>query len=169
MSEHVSEGPSTESTVVTKPFRVPDDPPIPAAVTVKRFLPLRSGTLPAALVEREHLTSASLYEFSALVGRNVEPMLLSPGGSPVLLLRASSELQGAGFQCWSAASGTVIRQYRVVHRHPTTTRTTRPGRYLGDPAVFFQDDGLHRNCRHLHRSRSPPRHDSSPRKLSNSF
>ena len=138
VSEHVSEGSSTESTVVVKPFRVPDDPPIPAAVTVKRFLSLRTGALPAALVEREQFTSASLYELFTLVGRNVEPMLLSPGGSPVLLLRASSELQGAGFQCSYAASGTVIRQYEWYVVNPTTLETNPDGKVLGDPAVFFQ-------------------------------
>lgn len=138
VSEHVSERTSDRTTVVARPFRVPDDPPIPASVTVEQFVPLRTGTLPAVLVEREQFATASLYELFTLVGHNVEPMLLSPGGSPVLLLRASSELQGAGFRCYDAPSGTVIRQYEWYVVNPTTLETTADGQVLGDPAVFFQ-------------------------------
>ena len=67
-------------------FRVPDDPPVPTAVTAERFIPLGGSTLPAALVLREPFPGASLYELFTVVGRYVEPMVLSPGSSPVLLL-----------------------------------------------------------------------------------
>lgn len=135
---YVSERATGFSTFVAKPFQVPDDPPIPASVTVERFVPLGRALLPAVLVEREVFPGASLYELFTLVGRNVEPMLLSPGGSPVLLLRASSQLQGAGFWCSETPSGEVIRQYEWYVVNPTTLETTPDGKVLGDPSVFFQ-------------------------------
>jgi hypothetical protein len=73
------------------------------------------------------------------VGRNVEPMTLSPGGSPVLLLSASSLLQGAGFSCSATLSGEVIRQYEWYVVNPTTFETTTGGKVVGDPSVFLQE------------------------------
>jgi hypothetical protein len=136
---YVSERTTGATSLVANPFRVPDDPPIPASVVVERFVSLGSARLPAVLVRREQFTSASLYELFTLVGRNVEPMTLSPGGSPVLLLSASSLLQGAGFSCSATLSGEVIRQYEWYVVNPTTFETTTRGKVVGDPSVFLQE------------------------------
>jgi hypothetical protein len=136
---YVSERVVGATSLVANPFRVPDDPPIPASVIAERFVPLGSARLPAVLVRREQFSSAALYELFTLVGRNVEPMTLSPGGSPVLLLSASSLLQGAGFSCSAALSGEVIRQYEWYVVNPTTLETTPGGTVVGDPQVFLQE------------------------------
>jgi hypothetical protein len=136
---YVSEGMVAESPLIANPFRVPDDPPIPASVEVVRFVSLGPARLPAVLVRREQFSSASLYELFTLGGRSVVPMTLSPGGSPVLLLSSSSLLQGAGFSCSATLSGEVIRQYEWYVVNPTTLETTTGGKVVGDPSVFLQE------------------------------
>src|SRR5580692_5519486 len=44
--------------LVAEPFRIPDDPPIPASVPVVGFVPVLPGTIPAALVRRDNFGSA---------------------------------------------------------------------------------------------------------------
>ena len=129
-------------------FRVPDDPPVPTAVTAERFIPLGGSTLPAALVLREPFPGASLYELFTVVGRYVEPMVLSPGSSPVLLLSASYQLQGAGFSCSDTGSREVISQYQWYVVNPTTLRTNARGDVLGNPEVFFETTEYDANSAH---------------------
>ena len=135
---YVSEKISGASTVNAAPFRVPEDPPIPTAVTAQRFIPLGGLALPAALVLRERFAGASIYEMFTVVGDKVEPMVLSPGSSPMLFLHASYELQGAGFSCSETSSSEVIRQYQWYVVNPTTLKTDSRGDVTGDPEVFFE-------------------------------
>ena len=123
---------------VSQPFKVPDDPPIPPSVTVQRFVTLRAGSIPAVLVQREEFGSASIYELFTTAGTTVSPVRLLPGGSPVLLLKASSLLQGAGFTCTASASGEVIDQYEWSIINPTTMQTTAQGNILGDPEAYLE-------------------------------
>jgi hypothetical protein len=124
--------------VAAKAFRVPDDPPIPPAVPVERFIPLRTGDLPAVLVLCDDLGSAQLYELFTLSGKMVDPLNIVPGSSPVLLVRSSSVLQGSGFTCTTTPSGEQISQYEWYVVNPTTLKTGSQGEILGDPAVFLQ-------------------------------
>ena len=65
-------------------------------------------------------------------------MRLVPGRSPVLLLKASSQTDGAGFTCSSSPSGEVIRQFEWYIINATTLRTTAQGDILGDPEVYLE-------------------------------
>ncbi len=121
-----------------EPFEVPDDPPIPPHVTVRRLLTIRAGDIPAALVEREVFGSASLYELFTSNGNDVTPVVLVPGDSPVLLLQSDALLDGAGFTCTPSASGEVIRQYEWYIVNPLTMRTDARGDIEGDPEVFLE-------------------------------
>ncbi len=123
---------------VAKPFEVPDDPPIPPFVTVRRFVTIRAGSVPAVLVQREEFGSASIYELFTSTGARIAPVLLVPGGSPVLLLEASSLLDGAGFTCTPSASGEVITQYSWNIVDSLTMRTNAQGDILGDPEVYLE-------------------------------
>jgi hypothetical protein len=125
-------------TRTSAPFAVPDDPPIPPFVTVRRFVTLRAGGMPAVLVEREEFGSATIYELFTSESSRVAPVLLVPGRSPVLLLKASSLLDGAGFTCTPSASGEVIRQYSWYIINPLTLRTTAQGDISGDPEVYLE-------------------------------
>ena len=120
------------------PFEVPDDPPIPPFVTVQSFVTLRGGSTPAVLVEREEFGSVAIYELFTSTRARVTPVPLVPGQSPVLLLKASSTLDGAGFTCTPSASGEVIRQYSWYIINPLTMRTTAQGSILGDPEVYLE-------------------------------
>jgi len=120
------------------PFQVPDDPPIPPFVTVQSFVTLRGGSTPAVLVEREEFGSVAIYELFTSTRARVTPVPLVPGQSPVLLLKASSTLDGAGFTCTPSASGEVIRQYSWYIINPLTMRTTAQGSILGDPEVYLE-------------------------------
>ena len=122
----------------SRPFEVPVDPPIPPSVTVQRFVTLFAGSIPAILVQRDNFGSAQIYELFTSSGARVDPVHLVPGGSPVLLLRASSETQGAGFTCTSSPSGEVIRQYEWYIINATTLRLTAQGDILGDPEVYLE-------------------------------
>jgi hypothetical protein len=135
---YVSERMAGATTVDATPFRVPDDPPIPPSVSAERFVPVVRGALPAVLVQREQFGNASLYELFTVAGRSVEPMSLTPGGSPALFLKATSLLEGAGFECSDAPSGEVIRQYEWYIENPTTLQTGAHGEVIGNPAVFLQ-------------------------------
>jgi hypothetical protein len=121
-----------------EPFEVPDDPPIPPHVTVLRLVTIRAGDIPAALVEREDFGSASLYELFTSAGKDVTPVVLVPGDSPVLLLQSDEQLDGAGFTCTPSASGEVIRQYEWYIVNPLTMRTSARGDIEGDPEVFLE-------------------------------
>lgn len=125
-------------TRISAPFEVPDDPPIPPFVTVQRFVTLRAGSIPAVLVQRDEFGSASIYELFTSTGPDVAPVRLVPGGSPVLLLKASSLLEGAGFTCAPSPSGDVIRQYEWYIVNPTTLRLSAQGSILGDPEVYLE-------------------------------
>jgi hypothetical protein len=124
--------------VSEKPFPVPDDPPIPPAVLVDRFVHVRPGSLPAVLIQRDDFGDAFLYELVTTVGSNVEPVTLVPGGSPLLLLSGSSMYQGSGFGCSASSGGEVISQYDWYVVDPTDTKTAPDGSLLGDPAVYLQ-------------------------------
>jgi hypothetical protein len=125
-------------TRVSAPFEVPDDPPIPPFVTVRRFVTLFSGSIPAVLVQRDEFGSASIYELFTSTGVHVAPVRLLPGGSPVLLLKASSLLDGAGFTCTFSSSGEVIRQYEWYIINATTLKTSAQGDILGDPEAYLE-------------------------------
>jgi len=122
----------------SRPFQVPVDPPIPPSVTVQGFVPVLAGSIPAILVQRDNFGSAQLYELFTSSGARVDPVHLVPGRSPVLLLKASSQTQGAGFTCTSTPSGEVIRQYEWYIINTTTLRTTAQGSILGDPEVYLE-------------------------------
>jgi hypothetical protein len=167
---YVSARISGRISVVAVPFRVPDDPPVPTAVTADRFISLGGATLPAALVLREQFPGASLYELFTVVGRYVEPMVLSPGSSPVLLLKASYELQGAGFSCSDTGSGEVIDQYQWYVVNPTTLKTNARGDVIGDPEVFFETTEYNASSAHSFTATTLPivtKGYSSAEKLSN--
>jgi hypothetical protein len=168
---YVSERISAKTSTVAVPFRVPDDPPIPTAVTAERFVPLGGSRLPAALVLREQYPGASLYEMFTVVGRYVQPIVLSPGGSSALFLRASYQLQGAGFSCSMTSSGEVIRQYQWYVVNPTTLKTNSRGDVLGNPEVFFEETEYHASSAHSFTSTTLPivtQGYRSAEKLSNS-
>jgi len=120
------------------PFRVPDDPPIPALVPVEGFVPVIPRSVPAVLVRRDKFPNAALYEMFTLAGSGVVPVAIAPGGSPVLLLKAASQLQGAGFTCTPTRSGEVIRQYEWYVVDPTTLETSSTGAVVGNPAVYLE-------------------------------
>ena len=129
------------ASVSERPFPVPDDPPIPPAVLVDRFVHVRSGSLPAVLIQRDDFGDASLYELVTAVGPSVEPVTLVPGGSPLLLLSGSSLYQGSGFSCSAGSDGSpdeVITQYDWYVVDPTDTTTAPDGSLAGDPAVYLQ-------------------------------
>ena len=67
-------------THTSAPFEVPDDPPIPALVTVRGFLTLRGGSMPAMLVERGKFGSATIYELFTSTRSQVTPAPLIPAG-----------------------------------------------------------------------------------------
>lgn len=128
-----------------KAFVLPDDPPIPPSVVVSRFVNILRGSLPGILVDRDDFGNASLYELLAVrpskldpQASQVEPVALAPGGSPILLLRGASLLQGSGFSCTEQPSGEVIRQYQWYIVNPTTVQTNSSGQVSGNPAVFLE-------------------------------
>lgn len=126
------------ASLVAKPFRIPYDPPIPASVAVDRFVPVVPGGVPAVLVRLEDYGTAGLYELFTAGGDGVQPAQLSPGASPIMLLRSTGLLQGAGFSCTWSPTGEIIRQYQWYVINPTTLKTSHSGKILGDPGVFLQ-------------------------------
>jgi hypothetical protein len=124
--------------LVAKSSRIPYDPPIPTSVEVDRFIPVVPSGIPAVLVRLEDYGSASLYELFTAVGSDVQPAELSPGGSPIILLKSTGLFQGAGFRCNSSPFGEVIRQYQWYVINTTTLKMSQSGKVLGDPGVFLQ-------------------------------
>lgn len=123
---------------LTTPFLVPDDPPIPPRVTVSKFVPLGGRYVPAALVDRETFAGGALYELLTVAEDATQPLVIVPGGSPVLLLQDSQPLQGAGFTCRVTGAGAQVRQYEWYAVDPLKVQTTASGSVVGDPAVFLE-------------------------------
>jgi hypothetical protein len=124
--------------LVARPFRIPYDPPVPASVVAESFVTINKSAVPAVMVRLEDFGDATLYELYTVSGGAVEPVALVPGSSPMLLLRSSTLLQGAGFTCSVSATGEVVRQYEWYVINPTTLKTSSTGKVLGDPGVFLQ-------------------------------